>query len=249
MKVIDQEEGLLFKEYQVARMPREKERIFQKYEHIVEKHAKRFSGRALPYDDSYQVAAIALLKAIDRYDPDRGVPFKYYAAPTISGALKNYVRDNTHPIKLPRDAYEMLPSLFRATAELTTRLNRMPTHQEIAEFLHQPVDKVEELLQVAGLRSVPSLQEQIKGNKGETEETRECLIGTDDPSLAIVEESILVREALASLTPRERHVLSKKVLDTWTQKEIGDEIGVSQMQISRILAAARKKLKQKCEYQ
>ena len=125
----------------------------------------------------------------------------------------------------------------------------MPTLQEIAEHLHQPLDKVEELLQVAGLRSIPSLQEKTRGQDGETAETRESFIGIDDPRLATVEEMILVSEALEFLTPKERYVLGKKVLNLLTQKQIGEEIGVSQMQVSRILAAARKKLKQKCTYQ
>lgn len=249
MKLIEVDEEILFDEYRRDRSPDKRDRIFHKYEHLADRAARRYAAKSLPYDDTYQVAAMALLGAIDRYDPDRGVPFKYYATPTISGALKNYIRDNTHPIKLPRDAYEMLPSLFRATSQLTGELNREPTPEEIAERLNRPVEKIEELIEIAGMRLVSSLQERAVGGDGEMEDTREDFIGVDDRSLATLEESILVSEALKSLTPKERHVLGKKVLDMLTQREIGEEIGVSQMQISRILAEARKKLKQKCEYQ
>jgi RNA polymerase sigma-B factor len=187
-------------------------------------------------DDLNQVASFALLKAIDRYDPSRGLAFSTFAVPTILGELKRYFRDYGWAVRVPRDLQERSLSVTRAAERLTSRLGRSPTAAEIAEALDISVEAVLEALQTGSAYSPDRLDPTPGAN--EDEERAQVVIGIDESGYAEAEASALLSPLLAALSPRERLILRLRFEEDMTQSEIAELVGVSQMQISRILRKA-----------
>jgi RNA polymerase sigma-B factor len=194
--------------------------------------ARRYAGRGEPYDDLAQVAALALVRAVDGYDPSREVPFSGYAVPTILGALRRHFRDTTWAIRVPRSAQELSGKLTVAIGELSQRHGRHPTSPELAHHLEVSVDEL--LATVAASRAyhLASLNAPLPG--ADNVEAIE-LLGAIDPGYSIVDDHLALRPLLAALPLRERRILAMRFYRHMTQERIAVEVGVSQMQVSRLL--------------
>ncbi|PWU50400.1 B/F/G family RNA polymerase sigma-70 factor [Micromonospora sp. S4605] len=202
--------------------------------------ARRYSGRGEPYDDLAQVAALALVRAVDGFDARRGVKFSSYAVPTIVGALRRHFRDTTWAMRVPRRAQELNSMVRAATAELTQRQDHHPTTAELADHLDVSVNDVLAALTASQAYRLASLN--APHHKADDTETIE-LIGAVDPGYAGVDDHRTLLPLLAKLSPRERRILAMRFYRHMTQARIATEVGISQMQVSRLLRRALTQLR------
>ena len=202
--------------------------------------AKRFSGRSEPLDDLIQVGAIGLLKAIDRFEPERGLEFSTYATPTILGEIKRHFRDTGWLVHVPRRAQELQTALNVARAELSQELGRPPTVGEIATRLDADEDAVIEALDAS--RAYAGVSLELLTPAGDSTPDHPVL-GIVDEGFEQVEQRALLRDVIAALPDNEREVLLLRFVASKTQTEIASMIGVSQMQVSRLVARGLKKLR------
>jgi RNA polymerase sigma-B factor len=201
---------------------------------LVEHCARRFLNRGEPLDDLVQVGTIGLIKAVDRFDVGRGVEFSTYATPTILGEIKRYFRDKGWAIRVPRRLQELRMSIAAATSELSQQLGRSPTPREVAERLGVGVEDVLEGLESANAYSTLSLDagESHADGLGSMLET----MGATDDALDHVEIRESIRPLIERLPPRERQILLLRFFKQMTQSQIAEEVGISQMHVSRLLA-------------
>jgi RNA polymerase sigma-B factor len=196
------------------------------------KRLARTYGDCDEYDDLVQVASFALIKAIDRYDPDRGLRFSTYAVPTIVGELKRYFRDHCWTVRVPRELHDRAIQAQRASEHLTARLGRSPTPAELAEALECTVELVLEALEAASAQRPDRLDAPI----GSEDDDRDGpAVASDEPGYAIAEASATLAPLLARLAPTEQRILRLRFEHDLSQSEIGSLIGCSQMQVSRVL--------------
>jgi RNA polymerase sigma-B factor len=202
------------------------------YLSMSESVARRFAGRGEPLTDLTQVAAIGLIKAVDRYDPTRGVPFASYAIPTMVGEIKRYFRDAGWTVRVPRRLQELAPQLAVAVEDLTQALQRSPTTQELAAHLRVSRDQVVETRRCASAYQSWSLEQPVAG----TEDLRLIdMLTSVDLGLDAVDRRETLRWALGRLPVRERRAIGLRFVGEMTQSQIAARIGVSQMQVSRLL--------------
>ncbi|HVX47398.1 MAG TPA: sigma-70 family RNA polymerase sigma factor [Mycobacteriales bacterium] len=195
-------------------------------------YAARFKGRGVATEDLRQVAAEALVAAARGYDPQRGVPFAGYAAPTILGRLKRYFRDSTWDVHVPRSVQELSLEVARAAEELTQQMGRSPAPSELAHHLRQPIDEVIAALEaLAGHQSLPM----------DLPEERHPATGVD--AFEMTENLHALRPLMAGLPERDRRILSLRFGAERTQSQIGAMLGISQMQVSRRLNACLAELR------
>lgn len=199
---------------------------------LVEHLARRFRDRGEAHEDLVQVGTIGLIKSVDRFDLDRGVEFSTYATPTIVGEIKRHFRDKGWAIRVPRRLQEMRISINRAAGELTQTLGRSPTVAELAAHLEVTEDEVLEGLESAQAYATSSLD---AGN-GEDENPIVATMGQIDTDLEGVENREALKPLLTALPPREQRILVLRFFHNKTQAEIAEEIGLSQMHVSRLLA-------------
>jgi RNA polymerase sigma-B factor len=212
---------------------------------VVEHLGRRFQHRGEPLDDLIQVATIGLIKSLDRFDPERGVEFSTYAPPTILGEIKRHFRDKSWAVRVPRQLQEMRLALTSATADLAQTLGRSPTVAELAHHLGAPEEEVLEGLEAANAYSTISL-DAPSGDSGEEESpTLADTLGGDDLSLEGVEDRESLRPLLAELPARERRILVLRFFGNLTQSQIAEEIGISQMHVSRLLARTLAQLRER----
>ena len=202
--------------------------------------ARRFSGRNEPMNDLVQVGSIGLLKAIDRFDPSRGLEFSTYATPTILGEIKRHFRDTGWLIHVPRRAQELQTSVNRARADLSQELGRAPTVAELAKRIDVDEDAVLEALDAArGYSGVPL---DVLAAPGESV-PEHPMLGVLDAGFEQVEQRALLRGVIAKLPEAEREILLLRFVANKTQTEIAAIVGVSQMQVSRLVARGLKRLR------
>lgn len=199
--------------------------------------ARRFSSRRDTREDFIQVARLALIKAVDRFDPDRGPPFEVFARVTIDGELKRHVRDHTWRIKPPRSLQENYLAVVRTADDLTHELGRSPGIPELAERAGLGTDQVLEAMEVAYAGPL-SLDYPLAGD-----DTAPLDPGTDDPGFALTEQRLFLAKAIARLPEREQRVLRLRFDDDLSQAQIAAQLGVSQMAVSRILARTLARLR------
>jgi RNA polymerase sigma-B factor len=202
--------------------------------------ASRYAGRGEPLDDLVQVATIGLVKAVDRFDPQRGVSFGSYAIPTIVGEIKRHFRDRTWWVRVPRRLQELRLAIGEANSTLSHRLRRAPTVADIATHLGVGEDEVVEGLEAAHAYSATSLSRPA-GPDGQME--LGDTLGEDDRDLEVAELRVALGPAIATLDPRERRILMLRFYGNCTQTQIAEQIGVSQMHVSRLLSRALMKLR------
>jgi RNA polymerase sigma-B factor len=222
--------------------PADRELLAQRFLPLARSLAARFVSRGEAHEDLFQVACVGLVKAIGRFDPERGGAFSSFAVPTITGEIKRYYRDRTWTVHVPRDLQDLALKVHRAAAELEGELQRKPTVLEIAEHLGVGDEDVLEALQAAHAKSARSLDAPPRVHSDEAPTTLGATLGVEEGGFDHVERCETLRRLMVVLSPRERLVLRLRFERDMTQQEIGEHIGVSQMQVSRILRQAMGKL-------
>jgi RNA polymerase sigma-B factor len=202
--------------------------------------ARRFSGRNEPMNDLVQVGSIGLIKAIDRFDPSRGLEFSTYATPTILGELKRHFRDTGWLIHVPRRAQELQTTLNAARADLSQELGRAPTVRELSQRIDVAEDAVIEALDAA--RAYSGVPLDILAPPGETV-PEHPMLGMVDEGFEQVEQRAVLRDVISQLPEAEREILLLRFVANKTQTEIAALVGVSQMQVSRLVARGLKKMR------
>ena len=200
--------------------------------------AGRYSGRGEPLDDLVQVACVGIIKAIDGFDMRREVRFSSYATPTVLGEIKRHFRDRTWALRVPRGLQELQLEVAKHRDRLTNELGRSPTVQELADAVDEPFEEVLATIQSAGARRTRSLDEPTGDDS-----TLADSLGHIDPEIRRAEIRVLLAGALDVLSPRDREVLRLRFAEDLTQTEISKRIGVSQMQVSRLIRQSISRLR------
>jgi RNA polymerase sigma-B factor len=224
-----------------TRHPDLREELAVRYADYADGLATRYADRGETFEDLAQVARLGLLKAIDGYDETRGVRFESYAEPTILGELRRHFRDKRWAMRVPRDLKEALPRIRAAIDELSTDLGREPEPAEVAEEAGMEEEEVLDALEAADTARPTSLDAPA-GAEPEASSIGE-LVGERDENIDQTEWGVLLEERLERLDERDRETLYLRFVEDLTQAEIGERIGVSQMQVSRILRAALERLR------
>ncbi|HET9499954.1 MAG TPA: RNA polymerase sigma factor SigF [Marmoricola sp.] len=201
---------------------------------LVDHCARRFLNRGEPFDDLVQVGTIGLIKSIDRFDPDRGVEFSTYATPTILGEIKRHFRDKGWVIRVPRRLQELRLAIAAQGERLSQELGRSPTPSELATRLDVSVEEVLEGIESANAYSTLSLDAGSDSGDGSVGSMLDTM-GAEDPSLDHVEVRESIKPLIEELPDRERQILLLRFFRGMTQSQIADEIGISQMHVSRLL--------------
>jgi RNA polymerase sigma-B factor len=236
------EDRELFERYLRERDPRLRERLVERFLPLARQLARRYQRADEPIEDLIQVASIGLIKAIDRYDPARGVAFSSFAVPTILGELKRHFRDKTWSVRVPRDLQELALKVDRVIAGLSLELHRSPTIAEIAKAAQSTEEAVLEAREAAGAYRATSLHSP-RGGEDDAGATLGDQLGLDEDGFGLAEHRATLDRLLGSVTPREREVLRLRFQEDLTQAEIGEQIGVSQMQVSRIIRQSLTRLR------
>jgi RNA polymerase sigma-B factor len=234
----------LFVHFAQTRSAACRDELIERFLPLARNLAARFNNRGDGFDDVFQVACVGLVKAIDRYDVERGGAFSSFAVPTIAGEIKRYFRDRTWTLHVPRDLKDLTLKVGRAIETLESELGRKPTVPELSARLHAGVEQVLEALQATHAKRARSLDAPSLGGGAEDEGLAlGATLGVEEAGFAHVERSETLRRLMVALTDRERAVVWLRFEEDLTQQEIGDRIGVSQMQVSRILREATDKLR------
>lgn len=203
--------------------------------------ASRYRHTSQDIEDLEQVASLALIKAVDRFDPERGYPFEVFAVPTILGELKRYFRDQAWALRVPRHLQERKAEVSETIDGLTGELGRAPTLRQIAERLKLSVDEVLEAQRAGEAFEAVSLDQPQSDERGDwvLNET----IGSVETGFELAEYSVASKDAIKNLHPRDRAILRMRFIDDMTQTEIAESVGISQMQVSRILRSVLAELR------
>lgn len=223
-----------------------REKLVMSHLNLVRFIANKFKNRGEPIDDLIQVGYLGLLKAIDRFDPSRGLEFTTFATPTIMGEIKRHFRDKGWSVRVPRRLQELSAKVNQATDTLTSQLQRSPTIAEIADYLDATVDEVLEAMESSSAYSSVSLEAPSGADDDDTPSVIDRY-ATEDSDLAFTDDRIIIEEALASFSPRERDVIEMRFLKGMTQIEIAEKLGISQVQVSRLLRRTLKKIQDKID--
>ena len=208
-----------------------RDRVFEAFLPLASMVARRFSGRGVDYDDLYQVGSLALFKALERFDPDKGVKFVTFATPTVVGEIKNYFRDRSRLISLPRRSGALIKQMDEAKDTLTRELERTPTAQELADYVGQPIELVLETLEMQGAVNPVSLD--MSTSNEDEDLTLHSALGFEDRGYHEIEQNDMIKRALRQLTDTERTILMERFFNNRSQREVAELMGVSQMTISR----------------
>ena len=208
--------------------------------------ASKFKNRGESLEDLIQVGTIGLIKAIDRFDPERGLEFTTYATPTIMGEIKRHFRDKGWSVRVPRRLQELSAKVNQATDELTNQLQRSPSVAEIADYLGSSVDEVLEAMESSSAYSSVPLE---GSGSGEDDESPSVIdhYATEDPDLAASDDRIVLEQAIADFSPREQEIIKMRFEQGLTQVEIAEREGISQVQVSRLLRRALRRLQDKID--
>ncbi|MBM2620881.1 RNA polymerase sigma factor SigF [Actinoplanes sp. LDG1-06] len=224
--------------------PRLRERTIEAWLPMARHLANRYAGRGEPVDDLFQVATMGLIKAVDRFDAERGIEFAGFAIPTIVGELKRHFRDRTWSIRVPRRLQELRLAITAANNSLTHTLGRAPTVADIAEHLNITEEDVLEGLEGARAYNSTSLSTPASG---EGSLTLGDTLGGVDAEFELAELRVALGPALARLDEREQKIISLRFYGNLTQSEIAERVGISQMHVSRLLTKALAKLRKQLE--
>lgn len=204
--------------------------------------ARKFSGRGEPFDDLTQVARVGLVHAVDRFDISRGSNFLSFAVPTIMGEVRRYFRDNTWAMRVPRRVKETHLRIGAAVDSLSQSLGRSPTAKEIAAELDVDPDEVTQAV-IAGNAYQPTSIDAASVGR-DTDASLLDTLGEEEAQFDRVEEYVAIRPLLAGLPERERRILTMRFFESMTQTQIAQQMGISQMHVSRILAKTLARLRE-----
>lgn len=223
-----------------TRRPEVRDRLVEAHLYIAEIIARKFSGRGVDYDDLYQVASLALFKAIGRYDPTRGIQLSSFVTPAMVGEVKNYFRDKSRTIRPPRRSAELIRLVDSAREQLTQKLQRSPRVDEIAEHANLTEDEVLEGLEAASMQPV-SLDQQTA--EDEDNLTLTHAIGTEEKGFSEFENADLLQRGMRTLSEKQQEVIRLRFFENLSQREVAERTGVSQMSVSRTERSALEQLR------
>lgn len=204
--------------------------LAEEYLYLAQAVARRFSGRGAEHDDLSQVASIALLHALERFDCDKGLAFTTFAVPTLAGEVRNYLRDKSRAVRLPRRGGELLARVYREREAFMREHGREPTVPELSKALDVPTDNILDALEMSGAAQPLSFDAPI----GEDGATLGATLGEDEASFSRIEDQDMVQSLLSKLEGSMRTVIEQRYLAGRSQREVAKQIGVSQMQVSRL---------------
>ena len=226
--------------WQQTRQPEIRDRLVEAHLYIAEIIARKFSGRGVDYDDLYQVASLALFKAISRFDPSRGIQLSSFVTPGMVGEVKNYFRDKSRTIRPPRRSAELIRLVDQAREQLTQKLQRSPRVDEIAGHAELTEDEVLEGLEAASIQPV-SLDQQTA--EDEDNLTLNRAIGTEEKGFSEFENADLLQRGMQALSEKQKEVIRLRFFENLSQREVAERTGVSQMSVSRTERSALEKLR------
>jgi RNA polymerase sigma-B factor len=219
-----------------------RELLVERYMPLARKLARRYGRSSEPFEDLAQVATMGLLKAMDRYDPQRGA-FQSFAIPTILGEMRRYFRDCGWAVHMPRSAQERALKVRDAQEQLADANGRSPTANELSQYLELDTEEVLDALQAIQSYQAVSL-EAPRGNDSTEAPSYAESIGEEDERYELVELDAMVSSALREISPRERLILHLRFVDDLTQTQIAERVGISQMQVSRLLRRSIEQLRE-----
>jgi RNA polymerase sigma-B factor len=232
----------LLRRFHAERRPMDRDALVRRYLPLARHVAARFGGGSEPMDDLQQVAALGLLKAIDRFDPSMGTSFSSYAVPTITGEVRRHFRDHTWSIRVPRELQETAVRIGKLEPELQHELGRAPTVAELAERCGCTEEFVLDAREAAGANRMASLDAPLGGD--EDGGSFADLLGARDIELERVERALALDSALMILDERDREILYLRFKEELTQAAIGERVGLSQMHVSRLIRQALGRLRE-----
>ncbi len=222
-----------FVEYRRTRDRDLRNALVEEHMRLAEFLARRFTNRGEPLDDLRQVALVGLLKAVERFEPDRGLQFSSFAMPTILGELKRHFRDKGWAVRVPRRVQELHLELDRTVGTLSQELGRPPTTGEIAQRIGVREEEVLESMEASSLYRLPSLDGmRTRDDAGTSPSDR---IGSIDLEIDAVDDRVAVESLLTRLPEREQRIVYLRFFEGLTQSEIAEQVGISQMHVSRLL--------------
>lgn len=236
----------LFRQYKATGDPEVRDQLIVSHLNLVRFLASKFKNRGEPLDDLIQVGTIGLIKAIDRFDPSRGLEFTTYATPTILGEIKRHFRDKGWSVRVPRRLQELSAKVNQANDELTNELSRSPSVEEIAKRMGASVDDVLEAMESSSAySSVP-----LEGGGSSDDDDAPSVIdhyATEDENLAASDDRIVLEDAIRDFSPREKDVIRMRFFEGMTQVEIAERLGISQVQVSRLLRRTLRRVQDKID--
>ncbi|HEY1688992.1 MAG TPA: SigB/SigF/SigG family RNA polymerase sigma factor [Solirubrobacteraceae bacterium] len=238
-------EAKLFMRWQRNHDGAARDALITRFSPLSRRLARRYRHTSEPYEDLCQVAQIGLVKAIDGYDPGRGFPFTAYAVPTILGELRRHFRSSSWAVHVPRAIQERAIEVRDAERALTDEQGRSPTVGEMAQFIGLSVEETLDAMQAIRALGSVSLDAPRGGENGEQESTYAEAVGAEDSGYELVELGTDLNSALQLLAPKQREVLRLRFFEELTQTQIAERIGVSQMQVSRVLARCLAELRER----
>jgi RNA polymerase sigma-B factor len=236
-------ERMLFLRWQRERDGAAREELVERFSSLSRRLARRYRHTSEPVEDLYQVAQLGLIKAIDGFDADRGFTFAAYAIPTILGELRRYFRSASWAVHVPRSAQERALEFRDAERMLADEHGRSPTVPELAQFMERSIEEVLEAMQTLRALGWVSLDAPRGRHTDDEQDSYLDTIGAEDPRYELVELDTDLTAALRLLEPRQREILRLRFIEGLSQSQIAERIGVSQMQISRLLARCLAKLR------
>lgn len=225
----------LFDRYRETRDPAIRDELIEANLRLAVHLARRFEGRGIPFDDLVQVASVGLLKAVERFEPERGLEFSTFATPTIVGELKRHFRDKGWSIRVPRQVQDLHVQLNAVIDDVTQRLGRSPAVGDLALAVGASVEEVLEAIEASQSYRSASLDGGQDDDDGEDRGLAHHL-GVSDRGAAHAENQLVVERLLSSLPPREQLMMRLRFFEEMTQSEIAERLGISQMHVSRLLA-------------
>ncbi|WP_163510592.1 RNA polymerase sigma factor SigF [Fodinicola acaciae] len=219
-----------------------RERLVTGYLRLADNIAARFRNRGEAHDDLVQVARIGLVKAVDRFDPSLGHDFLSYAVPTLMGEVRRYFRDSSWTLRVPRGAKELHLAVHAAAGELSQKLGSAPTPAQLADHLGIDIERVYEGLQIGRAYHPESLSAEVPGETAGI--TLADTLGDEDERLDGIDNHEALKPLLAALPERERRILMLRFFQDMSQTRIAEQVGISQMQVSRILARTLHQLRE-----
>ncbi len=233
----------LLVQYALSRAPDLRDRIVEAYLYIAEIVAKKFSGRGVDYDDLYQVAALALVKGIERFDVEKGIKFASFITPTMVGEVKNYFRDRSRTIRLPRRSAQLARELREVKAKLEQQLGRSPKVSELAVAMGLSDAEVLEAMELGNAMTPASLDAQVADE--DSESSLSTFLGFSDPGYSDFERNDMLERAMSALDARQRAVIIARFYEGLSQRDVAAQLNISQMTVSRIERQALDRLRER----
>ncbi|HHV38151.1 MAG TPA: SigB/SigF/SigG family RNA polymerase sigma factor [Tepidimicrobium sp.] len=224
----------LFKELKRTRDQKIREELIERHMYIAEILAKKYTNKGIDYDDIYQVACMGLIYAVDRFDVDKGYEFSSFATPTIIGEIKKHFRDKGWTIRVPRRIQELSKKINNAKVILSQELKRSPTVEDIANYLNSTEEEILEAMEGSKVYTPQSLDLTYDSNNDDKDLNLADLIGEEDAYFDKIENSDFLIRAMRKFNDMEKKILQDRYFDRRTQVSIAEELGISQMTVSRV---------------